>query len=144
MIDASIMEEYRRLRDGLTYPARDSLRFARQWIEIQELEQTYDISIKVEDDDLPIRGNLICTGDDKLDRKFEDEVIGRVHIGDVWAWAAVTVTVNHAGCEAYDHLGGCCYEDELQFKRGGYYYDMIHQCLDQIKAELLSNQEGEH
>ena len=46
-------------------------------------------SIEAEFDHIPVRGNIMCSGDDDFDRSIEDAVIDRLDGGDVWAWAAV-------------------------------------------------------
>lgn len=138
------LAEYRALRADLTYPASAALLYAKQWGEILELESKYDIEIEAEPDDTRIRGNAIATGDADEDRKVEDELIARLDGGDVWAWASVTVRVRYAGRMEEDYLGGCSYEDENGFKKGGYYYDMVTSCVDRIMARVEPDQYGEH
>lgn len=91
--------------------------------------------IEVEQDDQPVRGNALDSGDPDYDKKVEGEIIERLERGDVWAWALVRVVafVPGYGLEGDDHLGGCTYENEERFKSGGYYPHMI----DAARAELF-------
>ena len=91
--------------------------------------------IEVEQDDQPVRGNAIASGDPDYDKKVEDKILDRLDRGDVWAWASVRVVafVPGYGLEGDDFLGGCTYDNEEQFKSGMYYPDMI----DAARAELF-------
>lgn len=107
--------------------------------------------LEAEMDDAPVRGNAMCSGNEEQDKEVEDEIIARLDAGDVWAWALVRVTAYVEGCSVVgvDHLGGCCYEDEEDFKGGGYYEDMKAEAkwhlLDQMKrvAECYKQLEKE-
>lgn len=138
------LEHYKELRKDLSYPAKWAIHYAREYQEIEELESKYEIIIEVEEEYIPIKGNVIDSGDSDFDELVEDEILERLGLGDIWAWAYVSVTVKHAGFEATDHLGGCSYKDEADFKRGGYYYDMIKTCLNEIETKIYENQSGEH
>ena len=91
--------------------------------------------IEVTQDDQPVRGNAIASGDSDYDKKVEDKIIERLDRGDVWAWATVRVVafVPGYGLEGDDYLGGCTYENEERFKSGMHYPDMI----DRARAELF-------
>lgn len=134
----TIQDYYRDLRKGLNYPARSALLYARQyvWIDRQEARTDIEIEIFSTQDNLQVRGNAIFSGDDDFDEKIENEIIERLNSGDVWAWAdvEVRVTVIETGETASDYLGSCSYEDESDFKRGGYYGDMIERCLEELSA----------
>lgn len=101
-------------------------------------------TITVEQDDTPVRGNAMASGDDAADRECEDEIIRRLDQGDVWAWALVTVTCHYQDFTGRDTLGGCSYEDENDFKNDGgegywagmqrqAYEDLRQSCKDAIK-----------
>ena len=100
------------------------------------------ISLSADPDHMPIRGNF-DSGDKVADEKLEDELIKRSENGDVWAWAEVTVRAilitphpmeNIIG---EDHLGGCSYESEADFRKDGYYDDMVNEALGKIADQLL-------
>lgn len=97
-----------------------------------------DVVIDVEQEDIPIRGNLIDSGDENYDQKCEAEIISRLDSGDVWAWCRVKVTVtpkelkytgNHSGVS---YLGGCSYESQEEFEQSDYYIDMIDWALEDL------------
>jgi hypothetical protein len=97
-------------------------------------------TIHVSQDDIPVRGNALASGDDAADKEAEDEILTRLDAGDVWAWACVEVRATWEEWHASDYLGGCCYADENDFKIGnfGYYEDMRKNALDQLNADLAA------
>ena len=98
-----------------------------QEMSIEELERHHDIRVIAKQDEIPVRGNALASGNDEEDRKYEDEILERLDSGDVWAWANVEVEVTLPdGRKGSAYLGCCNYEDEQGFKQdGGYYRDMI-------------------
>lgn len=76
-----------------------------------------DFEIEVHQDDTPVRGNALASGDEDEDRACEDEILRRLDQGDVWAWACVRVI---ATCEGFrgesSWLGGCSYRSERDFR----------------------------
>ena len=56
-------------------------------------KEEVSISLNAEPEPVPVRGNAMASGDDQLDQEVEDRILARLDAGDVWAWAAVTVTV---------------------------------------------------
>jgi len=97
-----------------------------------------EIRIEVEQDELDVRGNALVSGDDATDRECEDEIIARLNRGDVWAWAHVRVVVTDGEYEGSDSLGTCSYEDERDFRKCGYYSDMVQNALDEFKRQVES------
>lgn len=93
----------------------------------------FTVSLEAKQDNLPVRGNAMSSGDDEADAQYEDEIIARLESGDEWAWASVVVYVSHRdfpGIVGKDHLGGCNYKDADDFRQsGGYYEDMLHEAL---------------
>jgi hypothetical protein len=101
---------------------------------IKAYEREYDITLEAIPETVRVRGNAMASGDDEFDRQIEDEIVSRLESGDIWAWFTAKVTVRDScGREASDYLGCCCYEDARDFKRGGYYLDMIKACVDEIE-----------
>ena len=74
-------------------------------------------------EDMPIRGNLIVSGDPEQDRKDEDSVIADLDSGNDWAWCCVEVKCEYRNFSASVYLGGVSCKSEKDFKRGGDYYD---------------------
>ncbi len=50
-----------------------------------------DIHIRVAafPEDIPVKGNAMCSGDDDFDLQVETEILERLEQDDVWAWATV-------------------------------------------------------
>jgi len=94
------------------------------------------ITLHVEQDDIPVRGNAAASGNDTFDREVEDEILERLENGDVWAWASVEVRAELQGLSASAYLGCCNYEDEEAFKKDGYYEDMVREAVDSLAIEL--------
>ena len=103
---------------------------------IKEKETTYNVRIIATQDDTRVRGNALASGDEEEDRRYEDMILERLNAGDVWAWAQVEVQASLPdGRTGSAYLGGCSYDDENNFKEGGYYEDLIAEAL--INAERL-------
>jgi hypothetical protein len=96
------------------------------------------ISFTVEQDDIPVRGNAMVSGDDEEDKKVEDEILERLDRGDVWAWAFVEVIVRDpvTGLKGHAGLGACSYgpNGEEDFKKDGY-----DQLVDEALEDLHKN-----
>lgn len=94
-------------------------------------------TLTAEQDDTPVRGNAMASGDDSVDKAYEDEIIQRLDNGDVWAWASVKVTSSYKSFKGTDHLSGCCYKDEKDFMQpGGYYDDMKKEAYNNLITKL--------
>ena len=103
---------------------------------IEEKETTYNVRLIATQDDTPVRGNAMASGDDEEDRRYEDMILERLNNGDVWAWAQVEVQATLPdGRTGSAYLGGCCYEDEKDFKQGGYYEGMILNAVDDAASK---------
>jgi hypothetical protein len=99
-----------------------------------------EFSLDVEQDDVPVRGNALCSGDDELDKQAEDEILTRLRWGDPWAWAQVTVTAMWNGFFGHAHLGGCSYRDAKEFcQPGGYYDDLCKEALDDLNDSIADH-----
>jgi hypothetical protein len=106
-------------------------------------EKDVTFSVSVEQDDIPVRGNAVASGDDRFDKECEDEILNRLRRNDVWAWARVTVTATWNRYTGHAGLGACSYKDEAEFREpGGYYDDMKQEALDALNAELALHAEA--
>ena len=94
-------------------------------------------TLTAEQDDLPIRGNAIDSGDEDFDEKVAREIEENLDRGNEWAWACVKVTASWAGFTGTDYLGGCSYKDEDAFRApGGYLESMLGQAVDDLLREI--------
>lgn len=94
-------------------------------------------------DNTPVRGNAMVSGDAAADREAENEILERLYCGDIWAWASVAVTCSIDGFDytGIDHLGCCCYRNESEFREDAYFADMCAQAKENLISELRSSVE---
>lgn len=64
------------------------------------------------------------------------EIDSRLNKGDLWAWCSVRVTATCGDLVGTAHLGGCSYKDEDDFKKCGYYEDMVEEATDDLKKVI--------
>jgi hypothetical protein len=92
-------------------------------------EATIDLIIHPED--LPIRGNLVASGDDVLDKQLEDAVIEESE-HTPWAWCFVELKATWKGLSHSEYLGCCSYRSEGDFRVDGYFNDMVAEAIEQL------------
>lgn len=93
--------------------------------------------------DVPIRGNAMASGDEKLDRAAEDAIRDKLAAGQEWAWCdvEVRVEVQDGALVGSDFLGCCSYDDLQDFTReGGYFHDLKVNALTELKMKARSLQ----
>jgi len=91
--------------------------------------------------------NVRLENEPENDIRFEDDfedadtvrwIQKQLDKGNEWAWCRVKVTVTIGGLEACDYLGACSYRSESEFKKGGYYSDMLLTCLEELYSNAKS------
>lgn len=91
-------------------------------------------------DDTPVRGNAMSSGDDAADRAYEDSILAALDRGEDWQWALVEVraiveldgqTFMGSTC-----MGGCSYATEAELKRDTFDDD---DKIYRLKAEALAD-----
>jgi hypothetical protein len=95
---------------------------------LTEAEVTF--TFEQESEDIPVRGNAICSDDEEFDKKAEDEIIERL---DRNAWFCAKVTAEWKGWKESAYLGGCSY---------GPSDNPEAELLADLKGEALSNLNG--
>lgn len=95
-----------------------------------------EVELIARQDDMPVRGNALASGDDAEDKRCEDEILARLDRGDVWAWALVEVRASWEGWKASDFLGACSYESEAEFRADEYFADMRETALRALADTL--------
>lgn len=93
------------------------------------------VSIEVEPEYTPIQTALGFkeTGAD------HSEYIAKVLKDDgfnPWLWCTVKVNVDFNGLHGYAYLGQCAYENEEDFKKGGYFEQMQEEAFEMVKRQL--------
>lgn len=110
--------------------------------EYQVTENGITYTLYAEQDDIPVRGNAMASGNEADDKAYEDEIIARLNDGDVWAWAQVTceASIDIEGNEftGEDYLGGCSYRDAEDFVEGVYWDDMKACAREELLKKLYS------
>ena len=98
-----------------------------------------DIVLEALPEDMPVRGNLVVSDEPELDRAEEDKVLADLEWNE-WAWACahVRVTDPESGLSADAYIGGCSYNGEDDFRSGGYYEDMVAECLDDLNTRIAA------
>lgn len=112
---------------------------------IDSLVASAEITLTVEYDDTPLRGNAMASDDADFDKQVEDEILERLDSGDVWAWAHVRVTASveidgYGTVEASASLGGCNYLSEQDFRECEY-DGMESEARDALRAEIFEQAE---
>ncbi len=92
--------------------------------------------LRVQPEHAPVRGNALASGDDAIDKECEDQIIARLESGDDWAWCMVVVEARYHGLVGSDTLGCCSYQDEADFRAGGYYDDMKAEALADLQRQI--------
>ena len=71
-------------------------------------------TVSYEQDDMPVRGNAMASGNDAADRELEDQIIGLLDSGHDWAWCCIKVVASWTApdgteYEGTDYLGACSF-----------------------------------
>lgn len=95
-------------------------------------------TVTCEDEDIPIEGNVLASGDDATDRQAEQEIREKLDGGNPWAWCSVKVTGTFGPLTVSEHLGACSYESEEDFRTPGGDFDtmqaeVLHQLNEQVR-----------
>ncbi len=93
-----------------------------------------EVSVEMEPEDMQLEGNVSCIDPD-TDAEAVRYVRAQLEAGNDWAWCQVVVRVRYRGLEATDALCGCSYASEADFRAGGYYDDMVYECLASLNRQ---------
>lgn len=81
---------------------------------LEESEVKFTVSI--EQDDIPLRGNVMCSGDPQEDEEAERWVHSQLESGNIAAWCVLSVTAEWEGVSATDILCGISCETEADVR----------------------------
>lgn len=88
-------------------------------------------------EEIPVRGNACCSGDEEFDRSVEDAIISRLNQDDDWAWTTVSVVAEWEGICDETYLGCCSYDNEEDFRNNsGYFQDMVDEVLSSMNERV--------
>lgn len=76
--------------------------------------------------------NCFASGDDEQDAETVRAIRADYESGNEWAWCAIKLRVEYMGIDATEWLGACSYASREDFKRGGYYADMLASATEQL------------
>lgn len=96
------------------------------------------IAVEALEENAPIKGNAIASGDDAHDAEVEAKIQEDLESGNEWAWCCAKVTAGVAGMpdlECASYLGACSYSGWRDFVEGGYYDCMTEESLQTLLAE---------
>lgn len=99
-------------------------------------EVTFEL--KVEQEDTPLRGNVLASGDDEADAGAENDVRKALDAGNIWVWCTTTVIARWNGFEGRDNLGCCSYGSEEEFRQDDCYESLKQSALDNLNR-VISN-----
>lgn len=108
---------------------------------VDKLYKLATITVTATEDDTPIEGNVLDSDDPVETHMAEVMTAGALAAGNTWAWCIASVTVSYQGHTAGDSVGACSFEDERDFRRSGYYEDMVDGALREIVARLITDEE---
>jgi hypothetical protein len=105
----------------------------REW-----LRKNVEVELKVEDEvDIDWRKDFEDSPD--AVKWVEDQLAAK----NPWAWCMVTIIVTFRQFVEKDYIGGCSYESEEDFKKGGYYEAMVTVAVAEI-ADYIEDLALEH
>ena len=107
-------------------------------ISLDKLKAAARITLTINHEDTPVRGNALASGDAAEDKRCEDAILERLDRGDEYAWFRADVTAEYAGIECSSYLGCCSYRDEADFKNDAYYADMVDEALGKLQGRLTA------
>jgi len=93
-----------------------------------------DIEISIKPEDIHPR-NCIAYDTEQENEQAVNDILKRLEY-NLWAWCIVCVKVSACDTIEKEYLGACSYEDEQDFKHGGYYDDMVNECLIRLNESL--------
>jgi hypothetical protein len=105
--------------------------------ELMALQALATVEIIRENEDQPVRGNVMSSGDADADKAEEDRVLADLEANE-WAWCVVKVTATWAGFHGESSwLGGCSYRSREDYIRSSdYYNDQVREALEDLKAQI--------
>ena len=105
-------------------------------------EKDVTFTIECLEEDLPIEGNAMASGDDEFDRGVCRDIQRALDRGNLWAWCCVKVTATYRAPNGQtfrgtDYLGACSYESDKDFVRcNDSCADMKDRALDDLNESI--------
>lgn len=100
-------------------------------------EDEIEITIEIEPEHIPFKGNCRVSGDPVFDKSCEDWIQSQLEKGNEWAWCCVRVVGKWNDLVADDYLGCCSYESEKDFRQpGGYFEGMRLNVIEDLNKKV--------
>jgi hypothetical protein len=93
-------------------------------------------TIELEPEDTEVRGNVVASDDDAIDKQCEDEILERLDRGDIEAWCCVKVTASWNGYHASESLGCCSFSGDYTPEVCINEYGLKHEALGSLNANI--------
>ena len=90
---------------------------------------------------IPIRGNVVCSGDPIADEQVEKHVYDQLSQGNNWAWCTIKCTASIQGTsfQGVDYLVCCSYKSFSDFIESDEYVEsMKSQALADLKQAIIT------
>lgn len=96
------------------------------------------VTLRCEEEECDLRKHLSSEEPDYADRDEALclEIEKRVQDGDQWAWCVAIVSVSWGPFKEEATLGCCSYESEEDFRKDGYFDDMVKESVEQLNTGL--------
>lgn len=95
-------------------------------------------TVAIEQDDMPVRGNAMASGDDAADREVEDAILASLERGDIEAWCTIVVKAHWQGFSGIDTLGGSSFLGPIEVE--GEMWSVERQVNESITAHDMRGQ----
>ena len=96
-------------------------------------------AVKAEAEFIPVRGNLIDSGDSVFNEYCEDLVLDQLVKNNQWAWCTIEVTATWEGIKGVDTLGACSYDSEMAFRACDTYNDMRNRAYENLLEQIMKS-----
>ena len=90
----------------------------------------------VEQDDIPVRGNVMASGDDAFDKECEDEILARLDRGEIEAWCHIGVIARWHGFEGRAGLGANSLGSLSEVEQAAEDHGLRAEALEALNAQL--------
>lgn len=95
-----------------------------------------EVTVSVEQSDIPLRGNVMASGDDATDQEAEQWVIDQLNSGNDFAWCDVFVSAELGGFRGWDSLAACSCNTKEELQELINDHGMVENALDHLRQQL--------
>jgi len=109
---------------------------------IRKVRELAEVQVDALPEDIPVRGNVLASGDEDEDRAAEDAVLAALEDGEPWAWAVLRVRVRVQDWTAEAFLGGVSYwgPDADADVRRDLVPDLVHEACGELVDRMVDGE----